>query len=154
MIYNDTEHYWYLGIESCIVSGNTSKNTVIENRKDYANTRYLVVGEDETAEELTIIMECSGWTYWVKDKETGELFRIHSDESESLKIVIKVGTEEILDGEQGNNEVNEIFAAGEAETEEDNAADDSQQMTFANTVTGAGGRRHYERRRKGKILCM
>lgn len=141
-IYNDTGHLWYLGIESCIVSGNTSKNTIIENREDYVNTRYLIVGEDETAEELTITMECSGWTYWVKDKETEELFQIHSNEPESLQIVIKVGMEENLGSEQEDNEVNEIFTTGESGTEEDNAADNSRQMTFANTVTGAGGSRN------------
>lgn len=138
-IYNDTDHLWYLGIGSCTVSGNTSKNTVIENRKDYANTRYLVVGEDETAEELTITMECSGWTYWVKDKATEELVRIHSDEPESLQIVIKADTDETPDSEQKDDEENEIFIAGESETEEDNAADDGQQMTFSNTVTGVDG---------------
>lgn len=138
-IYNDTGHFWYLGIKSCIVSGNMSENTKIEDRKDYANTRYLVVGEDETAEELTITMECSGWTYWLKNKETEELLRIHSDESESLQIVIRVGAEKTSDSEQGEIEEKEIFTGSESGTEEEDAADDSQQITFANTVTGAGG---------------
>ncbi len=138
-IYNDTGHFWYLGIKSCIVSGNMSENTKIEDRKDYANIRYLVVGEDETAEELTITMECSGWTYWLKNKETEELLRIHSDESESLQIVIRVGAEKTSDSEQGEIEEKEIFTGSESGTEEEDAADDSQQITFANTVTGAGG---------------
>lgn len=134
--YGDEEHFWYLGIESCAVSGNTSENTKIENRNDYANTRYLVLGEDETAEELTITMECRGWTYWVKDKETGELFRIHSNEKETLQIVVKTGAEE----EISNNKVqdDEIYIVDESDIE-DRAENNTQQVTFTNTVTTANG---------------
>lgn len=136
--YNDTEHYWNLGIQSCTVYGNASEKTVIEDRRNYANTRYLVVGEDETAEELTIIMECGGWTYWVKDKETGELFYIHNNEKETLHAVIKIGAEEDSSNKM-KDEDNEIYIAEEAESDEDSIENNSWQMTYANTVINANG---------------
>lgn len=92
-LYNDKEHSWNLGIIDCTVSGNTCSKTRIEDRKDYANTRYLVVDTEEKSEELTVEMTCGRWSYYVKDKETNEIIYIYGgiSEPEILTMNIKIG---------------------------------------------------------------
>ena len=85
--------WWSLGIADCTVSGNTCPGTRIEDREDYANTRYLVVDEEEKAEELTIEMTCGEWFYYVEDKTTNEIFPVSGGggNPEILTVTVKIG---------------------------------------------------------------
>ncbi len=96
--YSGDGYFWNLGIKNCTVSGNTCEKTRIEHRSGAANTRYLVVGEEEGAEELYVTMECAGWSFYVQDKLTGEIFYVYGDESVTLMTVIKVGEQSSGDG--------------------------------------------------------
>ncbi len=92
-LYNGNDRWWSLGIADCTVSGNTCPGTRIEDREGYANTRYLVVDEEEKAEELTIEMTCGEWFYYVEDKTTNEIFPVSGGggNPEILTVTVKIG---------------------------------------------------------------
>lgn len=92
-LYNGNDRWWALGIADCTVSGNTCPGTRIEDREDYANIRYLVVDEEEKAEELTIEMTCGEWFYYVEDKTTNEIFPVSGGggNPEILTVTVKIG---------------------------------------------------------------
>ncbi len=138
--YSDRDgHSWYLGMESCTVSGNTCERTRIENRHDYSNTRYLVVDEEEEADELTITMECSNWHYWVKDKVTNELLRISGDNPETFTMTIKVGEEASDNTGDDAADTDEINGTGGTDNEE-NIYEQPSMEVFSNQVTGQDGK--------------
>ena len=135
--YSDTDgHSWYLGMKNCTVSGNTCEGTRIEDRKDYSNTRYLVVDEEEKADELTITMECGNWHYWVKDKVTNELIRIYGDDSETFTMTIKVGEET---AEDTGYDADSAEKAGEIENERNTYEQPSVEVP-SDKVTGQDGK--------------
>lgn len=129
-LYNEKDiEKWYLGINSCTVSGNTCEKTRIESSEEYANTYYLFVDEEEKAEELTVEMACDGWRYYVKDKDTDEIKAIMGwKDKEVLTLAIKVGG--------GNSAAAESAATSSAS--DDNTLQLSEKI-WTNEVTSSNG---------------
>lgn len=130
----DAEHPITPGLTACTVSGNTCSKTQIEDRGDYLNVRYLIVDEEEKAEELTIRMICERWAYYVKDKATNEIFSVYGGEfqPEILTKTVKIGG-------NPNSDTSESDAASSPTTENSSSQQPPAEARPANEVTSSNG---------------
>ncbi len=99
--FNDMEHPISSLVlkDSYSLTGNTSSDTklILDNyhtKWGFFDSFQLQVGEDEKAEELTVSCKLGAWRYYLKNKESGEIFSVSGDDrGELLTRKIKVKDE-------------------------------------------------------------
>lgn len=92
---NDEHHVYTVRANNFVLTGNTSPDTKLVldflNERGFFESFQIQVGADETAEELTISCNLGFWGYYLKNKETGEIFRVTGDDrGEERSITLKV----------------------------------------------------------------